>query len=116
MTQTEQFKKEWMPDYNRFQFSGWRLLQQFRPKDRILDIGCGYNLFKEKKECDFSLYAKILVCVHVRSFLRMNELYCDDNVRIYCANMYECMYHTNAAVCSIVLLSVLVVLIIKKLP
>ena len=48
MTQTEQFKKQWMPDYDRFQFSGWRLLQQFRPKDRILDIGCGYNLFKEK--------------------------------------------------------------------
>jgi hypothetical protein len=24
------------------------LLQQFRPNDKILDIGCGYNLFKER--------------------------------------------------------------------
>ena len=24
------------------------MLQQFRPNDKILDIGCGYNLFKER--------------------------------------------------------------------
>ena len=46
--ETKYFKDEWKPDYSKFHYSGWRLLQEFRPKDRILDIGCGYNLFKEK--------------------------------------------------------------------
>jgi hypothetical protein len=46
--ETQYFRDSWHPDYSKFQYSGWRLLQQFRPKDQILDIGCGYNLFKEK--------------------------------------------------------------------
>tara|TARA_B100001564_G_C20318613_1_gene524623 strand:+ start:65 stop:619 length:555 start_codon:yes stop_codon:yes gene_type:complete len=46
--ETEYFKNNWKPDYDKFEYSGWKLLQQFRPKDKILDIGCGYNLFKER--------------------------------------------------------------------
>ena len=46
--ETEYFKNNWKPDYDKFEYSGWKLLQQFRPNDKILDIGCGYNLFKER--------------------------------------------------------------------
>ena len=46
--ETEYFRDSWKPDYDKFEYSGWKLLQQIRPKDQILDIGCGYNLFKEK--------------------------------------------------------------------
>ena len=46
--ETEYFRDNWKPDYDKFEYSGWKLLQQIRPKDQILDIGCGYNLFKEK--------------------------------------------------------------------
>ena len=46
--ETEYFKNNWKPDYDKFEYSGWKLLQQFRHKDKILDIGCGYNLFKER--------------------------------------------------------------------
>ena len=46
--ETEYFRDSWKPDYDKFEYSGWKLLQQNRPKDQILDIGCGYNLFKEK--------------------------------------------------------------------
>ena len=42
------FKDSWQPDYSKFEHSGWRLLTQFREDDKILDIGCGYNLFKER--------------------------------------------------------------------
>ena len=38
----------WQPDYSKFEFSGWRLLTQIRSNDKILDIGCGHNLFKDK--------------------------------------------------------------------
>ena len=46
--ETQYFKDSWKPDYDKFEYSGWKLLQQIRPKDEILDIGCGYNLFKDK--------------------------------------------------------------------
>lgn len=40
------FKNSWKPDYDKFNLSGWELLERI-PKDAsILDVGCGYNLFK----------------------------------------------------------------------
>ena len=42
------FKNIWKPNYSKFEYSGWALLTQIRPNDVILDIGCGYNLFKER--------------------------------------------------------------------
>ena len=41
------FENNWKPDYDKFKYSGWALLNLI-PKDvAVLDIGCGYNLFKE---------------------------------------------------------------------
>ena len=40
------FKDSWKPNYDKFTHSGWALLDKI-PKDAsILDVGCGYNLFK----------------------------------------------------------------------
>ena len=47
-TELKYFKNGWQPDYSKFKYSGWALLTQIRPNDVILDIGCGYNLFKER--------------------------------------------------------------------
>ena len=41
------FENSWKPDYDKFTYSGWELLTKVSPSDNILDIGCGYNLFKE---------------------------------------------------------------------
>ena len=42
------FADKWQPDYTKFKYSGWALLDKIKEDDQILDIGCGYNLFKEK--------------------------------------------------------------------
>jgi len=42
------FRDNWKPDYSKFKYSGWALLDKIKPDDCVLDIGCGYNLFKEK--------------------------------------------------------------------
>ncbi len=42
------FKDSWKPDYSKFKYSGWALLDKINDNDKVLDIGCGYNLFKEK--------------------------------------------------------------------
>ena len=42
------FRDNWKPDYSKFNYSGWDLLDKIKDTDMVLDIGCGYNLFKEK--------------------------------------------------------------------
>lgn len=42
----EYFEHSWQPGYEKFEYSGWALLDKVTPTDTILDIGCGYNLFK----------------------------------------------------------------------
>ena len=42
------FADSWKPDYTKFKYSGWALLDKIKENDQILDIGCGYNLFKKK--------------------------------------------------------------------
>ena len=46
--ETRYFRDSWKPDYSKFKYSGWALLDKVKETDQILDIGCGYNLFKEK--------------------------------------------------------------------
>jgi len=40
--------KVWKPNYETYKYSGWALLDKVGPHDQVLDIGCGFNLFKEK--------------------------------------------------------------------
>jgi hypothetical protein len=42
------FENSWKPDYTKFTHSGWALLDKIEPWESVLDIGCGYNLFKER--------------------------------------------------------------------
>ena len=39
---------DWKPDYSKFKKTGWKLLNKLTQDDVVLDIGCGYNLYKEK--------------------------------------------------------------------
>jgi 2-polyprenyl-3-methyl-5-hydroxy-6-metoxy-1,4-benzoquinol methylase len=41
------FENSWKPNYNKFKYSGWALLDKIDKNKTILDVGCGYNLFKE---------------------------------------------------------------------
>ena len=41
------FADNWQPDYSKFKYSGWALLDKIKADDKIIDIGCGYNLFKK---------------------------------------------------------------------
>jgi len=47
-TELKYFRDSWQPDYSKFNYSGWALLDKIKDTDIVLDIGCGYNLFKEK--------------------------------------------------------------------
>jgi len=40
------FKESWQPDYSKFKYSGWQLLDRIEKNASILDVGCGYNLLK----------------------------------------------------------------------
>ena len=40
------FRNNWKPNYDKFKYSGWQLLDKIDKDAHILDIGCGYNLFK----------------------------------------------------------------------
>lgn len=40
------FGKIWQVDYSKFNLTGFELLRLLNPEEKILDVGCGYNLFK----------------------------------------------------------------------
>jgi len=40
------FENSWKPNYDKFKYSGWALLDKVPEDATILDVGCGYNLFK----------------------------------------------------------------------
>ena len=41
------FGDTWHPDWDHYKYSGWALLDKIEPEEEILDIGCGFNLFKD---------------------------------------------------------------------
>ena len=47
------FEKKWKPNYDSKSYSGWKLIDKVKSTETILDIGCGYNLFKEHSEFNF---------------------------------------------------------------
>jgi hypothetical protein len=44
----EYFSSEWYGNMDQYQYSGWALIDQVKPGESVIDIGCGYNLFKGK--------------------------------------------------------------------
>lgn len=46
MNLVDYFGNSWKPNYDKFKYSGWALLDKIDPEETILDIGCGFNLFK----------------------------------------------------------------------
>lgn len=40
------FRAEWTPRTDIYKWSGWRLTSIVPPNVKVLDVGCGYNLFK----------------------------------------------------------------------
>ena len=47
-TVNKYFGSNWKPDYKHYEYSGWALLDKVGPNDTVIDIGCGFNSFKEK--------------------------------------------------------------------
>lgn len=50
------FRNIWKPNTEKFNFTGWAIVEKiksYNPKN-ILDIGCGYNQFKEKFDVPFT--------------------------------------------------------------
>ena len=47
-TELKYFRDSWTPDYSKFKLTGWALLDKIKDDDVVLDIGCGFNLFKQK--------------------------------------------------------------------
>ena len=40
------FRYNWKPNYDKFKYSGWQLLDKIDKDAHILEIGCGFNLLK----------------------------------------------------------------------
>lgn len=45
-TRNKYFGNSWQPDYDQYTYSGWALLDKVNSTEEVLDIGCGFNLFK----------------------------------------------------------------------
>lgn len=41
------FRNNWKPNWDKFKYSGWQLLDKIDKDAHILDIGCGYNDLKK---------------------------------------------------------------------
>ena len=46
----EYFRDSWQQDFSKFTYSGWELLNHIDQDESILDVGCGYNPFKNRHE------------------------------------------------------------------
>ena len=46
VTLEKYFGKIWKPNIDQYHYSGWRVLSLIKETDQVLDVGCGYNLFK----------------------------------------------------------------------
>lgn len=40
------FEHIWKPNMDQYEYSGWKILDKIGGTSNVLDIGCGYNLFK----------------------------------------------------------------------
>ena len=44
----EYFSTSWRGDINQYKYSGWALIDKVAPHESVIDVGCGFNLFKDK--------------------------------------------------------------------
>jgi hypothetical protein len=42
----EYFENIWKPNTDQYEYSGWKILDKIDMSSTVLDVGCGYNLFK----------------------------------------------------------------------
>lgn len=42
------FSTVWQSNLNRYKYSGWALVDKIQPNELVLDVGCGFNEFKNK--------------------------------------------------------------------
>jgi SAM-dependent methyltransferase len=63
---SEYFAGVWKPNIDQFIYSGWRLLGKITPGQTVLDIGCGYNLFKPYLEDDLIGIDPYNVCADIQ--------------------------------------------------
>lgn len=40
------FEQTWKPNTDQYKYSGWAILDKINEQETIIDVGCGYNLFK----------------------------------------------------------------------
>ena len=45
------FGNNWHPNWDHYDYSGWALIDKINADETILDVGCGFNLFKDKGCC-----------------------------------------------------------------
>jgi len=41
------FANHWQPNYDQYKYTGWALLDLIDKDHTVLDVGCGFNLFKK---------------------------------------------------------------------
>jgi hypothetical protein len=41
------FGNNWHPNWDHYDYSGWALIDKINANETILDVGCGFNLFKD---------------------------------------------------------------------
>ena len=41
------FSEIWKSNLDQYVYSGWALINKVRPNEKVLDVGCGFNEFKE---------------------------------------------------------------------
>jgi hypothetical protein len=42
------FSTVWKSDIDRYQYSGWALVDKIKPYELVLDVGCGFNEFRTR--------------------------------------------------------------------
>jgi len=40
------FSSVWKSNLNQYKYSGWALVDKIKPKEQVVDVGCGFNEFK----------------------------------------------------------------------
>jgi hypothetical protein len=42
------FATTWKSNINQYKYSGWALIDKIQPGERVIDVGCGFNEFRDR--------------------------------------------------------------------